>query len=89
MKRFLISIAIVAGLYELLYTIVIHFEYIHRSSFAYGIGAGIIVIWITEWIVKKFDKAEELEELEKQVETEIKEKKEKNEISKINHTDVS
>ena len=56
------------------------FIYIHRSSFVFGIIAGIILLSIMEWIIGKFNKAEKLEE---------KYEKKENETSKDNSRDLS
>ena len=51
------------------------FIYIHRSSFVFGVLAGIILLSMMEWIIGKFNKAEKLEEKNKK-------KKEKDENDK-------
>lgn len=62
MKRFLISVMISYGLCLAFMDIINNFIYIHRSSFGFGILAGIILLSIMEWIIGKFNKAEKLEE---------------------------
>lgn len=74
MKRFLISIMISYSLCLAFMDIINSFIYIHRSSFVFGVLAGIILLSIMEWIIGKFNKAEKLEE---------KKKKEKNETDKM------
>lgn len=76
MKRFLISVMISYGLCLAFMDIINSFIYIHRSSFVFGILTGIILLSIMEWIIGKFNKAEELEEKNKK-------KEEKNEIDKM------
>lgn len=70
MKRFIITILIVAGLYELGFVTPLHFISLDRTSFAFGAIFGIIILSITEWISYKFDKAEEMEQIEKDKEDE-------------------
>lgn len=70
MKRFLITILIVAGLYEFGFVTLSHFITLDRGSFALGAIFGIIILSITEWISDKFDKAEEVEQIEKDKEDE-------------------
>ena len=65
MKRFLISVMISYGLCLAFMDIINSFIYIHRSSFVFGVLAGIILLSIMEWIIGKFNKAEKLEEKEK------------------------
>ena len=60
--RSIITILIVSGLYLLSYHIITRFIPIHTDSFIYGILTGVIVLTITGWITKRFDRAEELEE---------------------------
>ena len=71
MKRFLISVMISYGLCLAFMDIINSFIYIHRSSFVFGILAGIILLSIMEWVIGKFNKAEKLEK------EDVKEKKEK------------
>lgn len=75
MKRFLISIMISYGLCLAFMDIINSFIYIHRSSFVFGVLAGIILLSIMEWVIGKFNKAEKLEEKNKK-------KKEKDENDK-------
>jgi len=70
MKRFLVTILIVAGLYEFGFVTLSHFITLDRGSFAFGTIFGIIILSITEWISNKFDKAEEVEQIEKDEEGE-------------------
>ncbi len=70
MKRFLITILIVAGLYEFGFVTLSHFITLDRGSFAFGAIFAIIILSITEWISNKFDKAEEVEQIEKDKEDE-------------------
>lgn len=70
MKRFIIIVLIVAGLYELGFVTLSHFISLNRTSFAFGAIFGIIILSITEWISDKFDKAEEVEQIEKDKEDE-------------------
>ena len=76
MKRFLISVMISYGLCLAFMDIINSFTYIHRSSFVFGVLAGIILLSIMEWIIGKFNKEEILEEKNKK-------KKEKNETDKM------
>lgn len=75
MKRFLISVMISYGLCLAFMNIINSFIYIHRSSFVFGVLAGIILLSIMEWVIGKFNKAEKLEEKNKK-------KKEKDENDK-------
>lgn len=70
MKRFIITLLIVAGLYEFGFTTLSHFIPLDRMSFAFGAIFAIIILSITEWISNKFDKAEEVEQIEKDKEDE-------------------
>ena len=70
MKRFIITVLIAAGLYELGFVTLSHFISLDRMSFAFGAIFGIIMLSITEWISDKFDKAEEVEQIEKDEEGE-------------------
>lgn len=70
MKRFIITILIVAGLYEFGFNILSHFISLDRMSFCIGAIFGIIILSITEWISDKFDKAEEVDQVEKDKENE-------------------
>lgn len=70
MKRFLITILIVAGLYEFGFVTLSHFITLDKTSFCIGAIFGIIILSITEWISNKFDKAEEVEQIEKDKEDE-------------------
>jgi len=70
MKRFIITLLIVAGLYEFGFTALSHFITLDRGSFAFGAIFGIIILSITEWISDKFNKAEEVEQIEKDEEGE-------------------
>jgi len=70
MKRFIITLLIVAGLYEFGFTTLSHFITLDRGSFAFGAIFGIILLSITEWISDKFNKAEEVEQIEKDEEGE-------------------
>jgi len=70
MKRFIITLLIVAGLYEFGFTTLSHFITLDRGSFAFGAIFGIIILSITEWISDKFNKAEEVEQIEKDEEGE-------------------
>lgn len=70
MKRFIITILIVAGLYEFGFVTLSHFITLDKTSFCIGAIFGIIILSITEWISNKFDKAEEVEQIEKDKEDE-------------------
>jgi hypothetical protein len=72
MKRFLVTILIVAGLYEFGFVTLSHFITLDRGSFAFGAIFGIIILSITEWISNKFDKAEEVEQKDKEDEKDSK-----------------
>ena len=72
MKRFIITILIVAGLYEFGFVTLSHFITLDRGSFAFGAIFGIIILSITEWISNKFDKAEEVEQKDKEDEKDNK-----------------
>ena len=72
MKRFLVTILIVAGLYEFGFVTLSHFITLDRGSFAFGAIFGIIILSITEWISNKFDKAEEVEQKDKEDEKDNK-----------------
>ena len=70
MKRFIITVLIVAGLYEFGFVTLSHFITLDKTSFCIGAIFGIIILSITEWISNKFDKAEEVEQIEKDKEDE-------------------
>lgn len=72
MKRFIITVLIAAGLYELGFVTFSHFISLDRMSFAFGAIFGIIILSITEWISNKFDKAEEVEQKDKEDEKDSK-----------------
>ena len=81
MKRFIITILIVAGLYEFGFVTLSHFITLDKTSFCIGAIFGIIILSITEWISNKFDKAEEVEQIEKDKEDEKDSKISSNHLS--------
>ena len=81
MKRFIITILIVAGLYEFGFVTLSHFITLDKTSFCIGAIFGIIILSITEWISNKFDKAEEVEQIGKDKEDEKDSKISSNHLS--------